>query len=320
MKIMSLKLILDDLLLIFGDLLLFAVIIFVLLSIGLSSKTIKTMRRRMIINRNIKVKRIKWEDSPIFNHYHRILLSTLPRYEGKYFLNTILMQFLFLFALLFSVFIVTHSFIFSSFTGLFFGFFIPYIVLRVKLKRLQTSAQSNMTAIVMKLLQSYRSNYHNINYAMIDLVGSLKGTAKVIFGTYFMRIKSDITQIELASETFSMQIGNDFGDRLAILMMRAHEGIDIETNLEDLSEDIHEFQKRIRDHKTEGREVSWLGYLPIFATPTYMLLMSRFIPDGKAFHYYFQTPLGLKSFVISVVAALIGLFFATVFSKPKQSL
>ena len=134
------------------------------------------------------------------------------------------------------------------------------------------------------------------------------------------RMHDDDKMKELAAETFAFQLGHFRGKNLASIVLRAcKDGVPVTRLIEDLVEDITEFNKRIRDAETEARETALIGYAPIPLLIGLHIINDKWlIPNGEAFYYQFQTDKGLKSFLISVVFGLIGMGLALMVKRPKK--
>jgi Flp pilus assembly protein TadB len=296
-------------------------ILLLFISIGFSPKKIKN---RIRINKNVKGSEFHktWLKYQYLRWYHKLLQATVSKYKEKYLFD-ILSIHVVVFAFLLVMFgVMTHNNVrFTILFSLLFAFLVPICVLYIRLFKIRTQAQASIIPATIHLLQFYKKNNMNMIFALKETAHHLDGHIKLIFAKYLIQLQQHQGDRHLAAETFAFQVGGNWGRNLSIAILKSLEdGTDIEPILRDMTTDMSEFRKRLREAETEGREAARLGYLPIFLIPLTMILNAEFLMEKNAYYYHFGTSLGIRVFAISVLSALIGFAMAIILSKPRQGL
>jgi hypothetical protein len=298
---------------------LLAILLF-FISMGLSPKRIKN---RIRINMMIKEQgyHSRWLENRYLRWYHKLLQSTISKYKEKHLIDIITIQ-----GVVFTFFIVmfwvmTNNAGFTLLFAFFFAYIVPISFLYIRVFKIRNNAQARIVPATISLLQFYTKNNKNIIFALKDTTHYLEGHIKLIFAKYLIQLQQYQSDRHLAAETFAYQIGGNWGRNLSIAILKSIEdGTDIEPILRDMTKDMSEFRKRLREAETEGREAARLGYLPIFLIPITIVFNAEFLMENNAYSYHFGTPLGIRVLAISVISALIGFALAVILSKPKQGL
>lgn len=310
----------------FGYLLGLVGILLVYISFGFS---IKNSIYRFRISNKIKSQNFETDlrKKPILKWYDKLLNSTILQYRPIYFVRILSIQSIVFVAMCAIFGLVTKSFLFTISSSITFAFLMPIGILYIKLVKIRNQTQENLADITVKFEQLYSKNNSHTIYALKELVEQLEGKSKMVFGMLLVRLQGNVYMRKEATEIFAYQLGGtstaSWGTNLSINILRSIEdGINIRTSLQDLSKDMIENNKRIRDDKTEGKEIIQLGKLPIVGIPVILALNIYFqnTLGGDALYYHFVHPLGVKVLSISIILALMGFGLAKLYDKPKKNI
>lgn len=289
--------------------------------IGLGLKPNK-MRERIKINQELRLERYNktWIQNTWMKRYHFLLDVSFRRYKLSYFSKVVVTQFLSFIFLTLLFYIAIQELRFALFASVLFIYLIPIGFMYMKHKQVQSAVQNEIIEVSVLLLQEYQKNHYHMLYALKEVTSRTKGKSQLAYARLFARMHDDDDMKKLSAEAFAFQLGRIRGKNLASIILRAcKDGTIVTTMLEDLVEDVTEFNKRIRTGETEARETSWIGYFPLPALIFLILYNQKsFIPNGKAMEYQFQTATGLKSFTIAFVCSLIGIAMALILKNPKK--
>jgi Flp pilus assembly protein TadB len=289
--------------------------------IGLGANVTK-IRERFRINRELKLSSYnrEWLKNKWMRNYHFLLTSAIRKYEVNHFSKVVVSQFILFVSFSALLILVIEEIRFSIIISTFFIYFIPLGFLYFFHKQKQNDLQNNLVEASVLLLQEYEKNHYNMIYALKEVITQSKGASQIAYSRLFARMHDDDETKEMAAESFSFQLGHFRGKNLSSIILRAcKDGVIVTTLLEDLVEDITEFNKRISDAETEARETAFIG---IAILPSLIILHvindQWLIPGGNAFYYQFQTEQGLKSFLIATAFGLVGVGLALFIRKPKK--
>ena len=291
-----------------------------LIGIVTSSINIKRVRERFRISQEIRLDKYntKWLDYEVMKKYHFLLSSTIKRYEIEHFSKLVIIQFFSFICLLVLFFISIREINFSLFASLLFTYVLPIAYLYMRFKHAQSELQDDIIEVSAILLQEYQKSHEHMIYALKGVVNRTSGKSQIAYARLFARMHDDDDMKEIAAENFAFQLGH-FGKNLASIILRAcKDGIPVTRLLEELVTDITEFNKRVRDGKTEARETALLGYTPIVLLIGLFFFNLNKLPDGKALEYQFQTAAGLKSFTVALVMSLVCIALAIIVYKPRR--
>lgn len=276
------------------------------------------IRRRMAMTQK---KKEELYDTTLRNHvlfswYDRLLQAAIHEYRPYMFVRLMNYQTVAFLGITVILLFLTKSIFYAVFMAIVFSYIVPAGYLYIKLAKIKANTQQDLSKTVIKLLQYYMKNSHNMLYALKDLSKDLKGDSQQVFGMLFVRLESGQQPPKEAADIFSMQVGT-WGRNLAITILRAvEEGTNVEGILQDYSRDLTEFSKRLGQAETNGREVAQLGKLPIILIPILIIVNAQFAMQKNAYAYLL-TPIGTKVFVLSIILALIGLALAKMLERPK---
>lgn len=196
---------------------------------------------------------------------------------------------------------------------------VPYILLWVKLNRIRAISSYDLLPATNKLLQKYRSNNFNLYFALKETVGELEGPIQSAFSSILYAIQHR-RNVEDSIQVFHYQIKTTWSLQLGILIA---EGITENKNIDDalsrITRDMTETSIVLEKEKSESRDAIQLGYFPIFALPITILLNQK-ISDGRAFHYHFYVPEGLKVLILTSVICLFSFLAALILAKPRNDI
>lgn len=279
------------------------------------------IKERFRIQREIRLSNYtqKWLKYTWMKQYHLLLDSSIRRYRLDYFSKIVVTQallFLF-FTLLFRV--VLEEYMFSAMISAIIVIILPISGLYFVHKQRQNDAQDKLVETAIYLLQEYEKHNHHMLYALKATIAQLEGPVHSVYAKAFARMHGDDATKMYAAEALTFQIGHVRGKNLANIILRGcKDGTNVSTLLEDLVEDITEFNKRVRDAQTEARETAMIGFAPLpLLIILYFVNDLYLIPGGNTFHYQFLVPEGLKSFLIAAVFGVIGIGLGIFVRKPK---
>lgn len=283
---------------------------------------ISKMKERFRISKNLRVTAYnrKWLKNKWLRRYHFLLSSALKRYEIEHFSKILTIQFTAFMSLTAILFLVTGDYQFSIIMPFIFVYLLPLGFLYFIHKQKQNALQDDLIESSVILLQEYEKNHHSMLFALKEVVDQTKGASRIAYARLFARMHDDNYVKEIAAETFTFQLGHFRGKNLASIILRGcKDGVQVGTLLEDLVEDITEFNKRVRDAETESRETAMIGYAPLPALVILHFINDRWlIPGGNASYYQFQTAQGLKSFMVAATFGIVGIGLALLIKKPKK--
>jgi hypothetical protein len=298
---------------------LLAILLF-FISIGFSPKKIKN---RIRINMMIKEQAYQGRglENRFLRWHHKLLQATNPKYKEKHLMDILTIQGVIFIFFTVMFWVMTNNVGFTVLFAILFAYLVPISFLYIRVVKIRNHAQASIVPATISLLQFYTKNNQNMIYALKNTIHHLDGHTKFIFAKYLVQLQQYQSDRHLAAETFAFQIGGNWGRNLSIAILKCIEdGTDIEPILRDMTKDMSEFRKRLREAETEGREASRLGYLPIFLIPITIVFNAEFLMENNAYSYHFGTSLGIRVLAISVIFALIGFALAVILSKPRQGL
>lgn len=253
--------------------------------------------------------------------YHLLLQSTFVSYREQMLSRIIGLQLLCLVFFLFFFWMSTQHLLFTVFISFGFAFFVPLGVMWSRLYSIRNQSQMQLVPTTMMIYQKYEQNQRNMLFTLKEVIQSSESSMKKILGLYFIQVQKGAESRNQASQVLAHQIGAQWGRNLVnILQKSLEEGAPVSHVLRDLTVDMSEFQKRIRQAHTEGKEIIALGYMPILSIPVSLFINDWYLIRGNTYAHYFSTSLGLQVFSMTLILAIIGLFMAYIYSKPKQSL
>lgn len=280
------------------------------------------LRERIRVDQEIKLSAYnqKWVKNALLKKYHLLLDSTLKHYRIDLFSKIVLSQLFVFFALTVLLAMVIRDIRFSLSISMLFVYVFPIVGLYFLHKQRQNVIQEELVDTAILLLQEYEKNSRNMLFALKETVTQIKGKTNSVYAKTFARMHADEFMQIKAAETLAFQIGHVRGKNLATIILRGcKDGTDVTVLLEDLVEDITNFNKRVSDAQTEARETALIGFLPIpMLIILYFVNELWLLPDGGTFYYQFQTKEGLKSFLISLALGVIGIGLGLLVRKPKK--
>lgn len=252
--------------------------------------------------------------------YHFILSITFKRYTVDNFFNVLLSQVLSFLILSILFTFITQAFLISIVSALLFTFVIPITLFYLRHKTIQNEIQNEILDVAIILLQEYQKNHKHMLYALKEVVNRTNGKIEETYARLLARMHADDETKKQGAELFAFQIGHVRGKNLSTIILRAcKDGTDVINALEELVEDITEFNKRRRTGETKSRDTALIGWFPIITLIGLLVFnQTTLIPNGKAVYYQFQTPLGLKSFLLTAICSVIGIIMYIVLRNPKK--
>lgn len=279
-------------------------------------------RERVRLNQRIRLNRYTENllANPYLKKYHLILSITFKRYTADSFVKILTIHVFSFLILMVLIFIITRAFIVSFASAIIFAFAIPITLFYLRHKTIQNHIQHEILDVAIILLQEYQKNRHHMLYALKEVVNRTTGKVEETYARLFARMQLDDETKKEAAELFSFQIGQDRGKNLSTIILRAcKDGTNVKNMLEELVEDITEFNKRKRTGVTKTRDTALVGWFPLVSlTGLVIFNQTTLIPNGKAFYYQFQTPTGLKSFIFAAICSVIGIIMFIVLRNPKK--
>lgn len=294
-----------------------------LVSMFFASFSFQAVKNRLRINRSIRqrnyqsrILKNKW-----VYKYHRLLLAASTRYKAIYLSRILFVQAL-VFLLTFVFMLVnTATLFFPLITAVFIGVIVPVVIARLRVMKIRSNTQTNLSLLATELKQNYQKNYGNMMYAIKDTANFLpKGDAKKIFSILYIRLQ-DYEYRREAVEVFSYQLGESWGKNLGITILKSlQEGTDVNDTLNDLKEDITEFNKELSNAESSGRMIARFGKFTGLFVALMLVVNAEFFMQFNAYKYHFNDPVGVRILIISLVASFVGYVMAKLLEKPKKSI
>lgn len=282
---------------------------------------IQRSRERFKLNRQMKLATYNqtWIKNPLVKHYHFLLSACFKKYQLSMLSRIIVMQAtLFIFTTL-MLFVLIQEFLFAIAAAAVLIIVVPVGILYMIHKQRQFVLQSELTEASIMLLQQYQKNHYHMIFALKAVSEEMSGWPQVVYAQLFARMHDDDEKKELAAENFAFQVGYVRGKNLASIILRAcKDGTQVMVALQDLIEDLTEFNKRIRNAETEASEAASIGYSALPLLIVLHVFNEWKLMPGEAFYYQFQTAQGLKSFIIAFIFSLVGIALAIIVKKPKK--
>ncbi|KAB2329452.1 MULTISPECIES: hypothetical protein [Bacillaceae] len=289
------------------------------LSLGLN---VQKYKERLKIDRQLKLQNYNkvWIQQGWLKQYHLLLSSAIPKYRLDHFSKIVIIQFVLFISLFAALYIGLQAFVFVLAVSFTIVYILPISFLYIRHKQKQNTLKEEMVTAAIILLQEYQKNHYHMLYALKALVDQTSGQNQIAYARLFARMHDNNFMKELAAEEFAFQLGHIRGKNLSTIILKAcKDGRNVITLLEDLIEDVTEFNKRIRNAETEAREPALIGYAPLpLLAIFYYMNETMLIHGGNTFQYQFQTEQGLRAFLIAIVFGLMGTGLALVVKKPRK--
>ncbi|MGZ9584152.1 hypothetical protein [Paenibacillus marinisediminis] len=197
--------------------------------------------------------------------------------------------------------------------------FIPYCVMRLKLHRIRVKNSYDLVPAVNTLLLKYTEYRGNLYYAVFETSKGLQGDILNAFMGLLPALQgSASTTIEDAVELFMYRIKTTWSIQLGILIHKSEDqGDNIEMGLRWLIADMSEVAKITEEIKSENREIIQMAYFPAFLLPA-VIYLNQYPSMGKSWHYYFQTTMGIRMIIFTLLFTLICALVAYMIQKPRN--
>lgn len=290
--------------------------------ITLSSQTnLSKAMERFRLNRDIKLKSWTntWIEYKWLRTYHMLLSSTIRFYTLHHFSKIVVTQALLFVSLTVMLFSVLREFTFSIGSSFVLVLLLPTAALYFIHKRRESDIQNNLVEISIKLFQEYEKSGKHMLFALKNTAENLDGPGQVAFSKLFARMHDDDRMKQLGAETFAFTIGKFRGKNLATIILRAcKEGVIVSDLLQNLVEDITNFNKRTRDAETDASDTALIGYFILPLLGGFYIFNKVYLFHEDSFYYQFQTVAGLKSFILAFTFGVIGIGLAMIVKKPKR--
>lgn len=294
-------------------------LIFFVYSFGFKYNVVKN-RLKLKRENQLKNYETRIRNTLFFRWFDRLLQATNKSYSPMLFTRIARIQLISFLVLLFLLSITTHAFLYALVTSIIFIYISPAAFLYVRVVRMRSHSQADLSNTTIMLLQEYQRNSKNMMFALKELTKRLDGDTKLIFGMLFIRMENRTMDRDQVAEVFAYQIG-EWGQNLSMTILKAiEEGTDVESILEDISADITEFLKSTSEAESSGREIAQLGKLTIFFIPTLIVINAQFFMEQNAYVYHFSDPVGIKVLTFSIILAFVGFIMAVLLEKPKKRL
>ncbi|MBH0167152.1 hypothetical protein IHV12_19695 [Fictibacillus sp. 7GRE50] len=251
--------------------------------------------------------------------YNQLLRATVSSYRPAMLRTIMTIQSCFL--LMFLVFFLskTQNIVFSLSFAILFAICVPIVFLYIRLSRIRANAQANINVAALKLLQSYLKNDRSMYFALKELSQELTGHMKLVFTMFYLRL-FEHEEREEAAQVFAYQIGSFAGRNLSLAILRSLDGTDVNSILQDVTEEISKQERNIRKAETKGREAAQLGWLPAIGAPILFILNDQKMMLKSSYPYLLSTSMGVKALSITITAAVIGIVMAVMLANPKKQI
>ncbi|GGG18789.1 hypothetical protein [Paenibacillus abyssi] len=196
---------------------------------------------------------------------------------------------------------------------------VPYFLMRMKLHRVRIKNSYDLVPAVNTLLLKYSEYRGNLYYAVFETTKGLNGDILNAFVGLLPSLQGAAnSNIEEAIELFIFRIKTTWSIQLGILIHKSEEqGDNIDQGLRWLIADMSEVAKITEELKSENRETMQLAYMPAILLPA-VIYLNQFPSMGKSWHYYFQTPLGIRMIVFTLLFTLLCALIAYMIQKPRN--
>lgn len=202
------------------------------------------------------------------------------------------------------------------------GLIIIYISYLLRLRSMRSSNNYEMKPLVDILVMKYRYRQKHIVRALIDTKKeitnkSLNKALNQLLDT-FMNF-TDHSDLNMAVKVFEYQIGGNWAKQLGVLLIEAAENKDIEIALQEMSKEMGDIIEIIEREKSENLDSIYLGIFSLVAFP--LSIIGIVWLNGPIFlDYQFNTPTGIKSFVITTIFTFLGFIISILFKKPSNDI
>lgn len=267
-------------------------------------KLIKSIKDKIGTKKNT----IKKEDSKFEKHLRIILsASDIIKYispkQFKFILISIFMVSLIVTVKVFDKTLIGTAFLLSLILSS-----LPYLIIRVKLKRISNKASHEAETLVNELILKYKLKDENIIYAIDALLenAELKFT-KPILGRLLIKIRTTQNKdvIKEAVEVFNYSIGTTWGNMLGYNIYHACIGkVNISVALEDLSTNLKVarglWQEQVKN-TAEPRRMIWLSPI-VSLILMYFAVFKSGLTIPELLYNQFQTTQGLTLFILILIS------------------
>lgn len=200
--------------------------------------------------------------------------------------------------------------------------FLPYVGLLIWRKRLSIQNSYDIGPAIIMLLGKYRTNNRNIFFALQETVGSLPNSPiQRAMTRLLIRLQRRVAEEETfaARQHFNNQTGTTWALQLSSIILEAAEGVNVESTLEELVDDIRHIQDALKDEKTNRLDTLFIGLTALLSLPGGLILMDLFV-TRTTFQLQFATAQGVFDFVLALAFSLISFLVAWIFYRPKQDI
>ncbi|SFV03685.1 hypothetical protein [Alicyclobacillus macrosporangiidus] len=203
------------------------------------------------------------------------------------------------------------------------SFFLPYAVLRVQKYRLSIKNSYDITPAISLLVTKYRAEHLNMAHALAATVDELPPSAiRRALSRLLVRLSRHVGERDAleALRSFNNQTGTVWATQLSSLIYDGFvEGIDVDTSLVELAEDITHVQAELKRQRLDRTDTLMVAVTPFVAFPVGLWYLYAGVTHN-AFKYQFGTTQGLALFILTALIACFSLAVAIIFFRPKQDI
>lgn len=193
---------------------------------------------------------------------------------------------------------------------------LPYIYVRMKLLRLQTSTRLNLLPAVEIFYQDYLLSDHKNMRSVLQK--SLEGKRmlypmKSVFEQlhHHLMVQQDM---ESGLRIFSMALGNIWANYfMNIFRFGLLEGIDVTENLSELIQDMRKAQRDDQQDRNRLLEIRIANFSPLLFLGVFLLINFK-LNFHSAYYYYLETESGrgmlLDALILIFISFLMGIYLS----------
>lgn len=204
----------------------------------------------------------------------------------------------------------------------------PYVVLLVRLRTIRIDGSYEGETLVIELTNYYKENYYNMREA-IDLLSnssSLGAFSKTNLFRLSIALKSFRTEEELdkAIQSFVFAYNTEWAIMLGMnIKIAVFNGINVSVSLDDIVNELKLVREMTETEKRFNSEsISMIRYLfiPLYLYSVFATIKYIGFSFEKFIEYQFFTPLGLKSFILTMLSITFSFILLIIIKKPKFDL
>jgi hypothetical protein len=283
------------------------------------------------MNYRIRVRKVKTQnalkdaqESNLLIRHIKLLLQTVSNSRSNNYTTTFILGSFILFFFTFTLIVINlHDVIVAALIGAFTGL-IPYLLLRIRLRAIQTSVGNELTPIVQILIQNYNASNYDIYRGMLLTSQQIKNRA---MKKVFIRLISDMQvsrgekEIKDAINLFVYTCGTKMAKRLGNIILKAylHDERVIRALL-TLGKTMEDNEEMLEEEKSAATDTILNGLitLPLFVSS---LFLGKFVAGpANYFDLQFGRTWTLFLFILITCLVVLSIIIVLMLRSPKNDL